>query len=161
MGCYIYIGFFKSTMEDYILEGKKKTLKLECKEKCQQSFHFPTLLVAKCSEGRTVKCSVSLTVRFNSLAQNGRKIQRGWRLKPHKVLPHEKIWTRKSYLALSYIQRDVFQIIKKKSEKKKKRRNLTKVIILYCLRIQAFSSVISFLFLLFNLHHLNVYLNMQ
>ena len=124
MGCYIYIGFFKSTMEDYILEGKKKTLKLECKEKCQQSFHFPTLLVGKCSEGRTVKCSVSLTVRFNSLAQNGRKIQRGWRLKPHKVLPHEKIWTRKSYLALSYIQRDVFQIIKKKSEEKKKKEEI-------------------------------------
>lgn len=79
MGCYIYIGFFNSTKEDYILGGlkKKKTLKLECKEKCQQSFHFPTLLVAKCSEGRTVKNSVSLTVRINSLAQNGRKIQRG------------------------------------------------------------------------------------
>lgn len=47
--------------------GKKNTWKPECKKKCRESFHLPTLLVAKCSEGRIAKSRVSLTVRSDSL----------------------------------------------------------------------------------------------
>lgn len=41
MGCYIYIGFFKSTMEDYILEGKKKNFETRMQGEMPAVISFP------------------------------------------------------------------------------------------------------------------------
>lgn len=101
--CQIAV-FHNSIKENYILYSKIP-FETRCnkKEKSQQSFHSPTLLMAKCYEGEIAESHVFLAMRRDSHAKHGMEVQGGQGLKFWKVLPHEKTWTRKYYLTLSQV----------------------------------------------------------